>query len=130
MTTALATTYALALEIRQLDTGAVLGVALVVPSGRHLSFLSDSAGIATSASLPDETWREIDAWAAEGNAGLPAQPAPLGPSIVAAFLGEQPSAVSARRFAALPITVAAHDDLGRLAKHLLPGLLNARRSAT
>ena len=128
MTPAVADTYAFALDIRQLDTGAVLGVALVIPSGRHVSFLIEGARIATT-SLPDEMWRQIDAWVTDGNARLPARPAPLSPSIVAAILEGQPSAVSARRFAAIPIPEAFQDDLARLAQHLLPELLNDRRSA-
>jgi hypothetical protein len=130
MPPALAVRYALAVEIRHLDSGAVLGVALVVPSDRYLSFLSEGAGIATTPNLSDETWREIDAWAADGDARLPAKPAPMSRAIVAAALGaELASAGIAQRFAAIPITAGSHDELARLAHRALPGLLNARRSA-
>jgi hypothetical protein len=130
MTPALAVSYALAVEIRHLDTGAVLGVALVVPSDRYLSFLAEGEASATTPDLSDETWREIDAWAADGDARLPARPAPMSPSIVATVLGEElASAGIAQRFAAIPITIGSHEELARLANRVLPELLNSRRSA-
>ena len=123
-------THALAVDIRQLNTGAALGVALVVPSERYVSFLADGASIATTPNLSAETWREIDAWATEGDARLPAKPAPMTPSIVAALLGaNQSRPVSAQRFAAIPITVASRDELDSLAANLLPDLIKTRRSA-
>jgi hypothetical protein len=129
MTPALAVTYALAVEIRHVDTGTVLGVALVVPSDRHLAFLAEGAAVVTISNLSDNLWREISAWAADGDARLPAKPAPMSPWVVAAVLGGGlPSGVSAQRFAAIPITVTSHDELARLADRLLPDLLNARRS--
>jgi hypothetical protein len=122
--------YAYAVDIRSRDTVAVQGVALVVPSGRHASLLAAGASIATNLELPDDIWREIDAWAADGNARLPARPAPMSRSIVEALLGvEQAAAVSAQRFAAIPIAEESHEALGRMADGLLPGLLKARRSA-
>jgi hypothetical protein len=123
-------THALAVDIRRLNTGAVLGAALVVPSERYLSFLADGAGIATPPRLSAETWREIDAWATDGNARLPAKPAPMTPSIVAALLGaRQTPSVSAQRFASIPITVASRAELDSLADNLLRDLMKARRSA-
>jgi hypothetical protein len=68
--------YAVALDLCPLDTAAPLGIALIVPSKRTLLMMADGAGIA-SVVMPDETWREIDAWIAEGNARLPKQPPPL-----------------------------------------------------
>ena len=119
--------YAVALDLCPLDTAAPLGIALIVPSKRTLLMMADGAGIA-SVAMPDETWREIDAWIAEGNARLPKQPPPLAPSIVAAFLGAQSSDVRAQRFAAIPIVEGSHYELTRLTASL-PGLLIARRSA-
>jgi hypothetical protein len=123
-------THALAVDIRQLNTGAALGVALVVPSERYVSFLADGASIATTPNLSAETWREIDAWAADGGARLPAKPAPMTPSIVAAVLGaKQAAPISAQRFAAIPLTVASRDELHSLADNLLRDLIKTRRSA-
>ena len=128
--TPLGTRYAYAVDIRTLDTGALRGVALVAPSGRYVSVLAADASIATSPGLPDDIWREIDAWAADGNARLPARPAPMSRSIVDALLGgQQAVAVTAQRFAAIPITEESHEALGRMADGQLPALLKARRSA-
>jgi hypothetical protein len=127
MTSTLPATRAIAVAIRQLETGAVLGVALAVPSDRYFSFLAEGSDIATTADLAAETWREIDAWVTDSDRRLPAKPAPMSPSIVAAFLGQAPaSSVSAERFASFPIT-AAHDELAPLCASVLPGLLNARK---
>jgi hypothetical protein len=126
----LAATYAYAVDIRRFDTGAVQGVALVAPSGRYLSLLAAGAGIATTPGLPDDIWCEIDAWAAEGNARLPAKPAPMSGAIVDALLGaELASAVIAQRFAAIPITEESAEAVARMADGLLPALLKARQSA-
>ena len=119
--------YVFALDLRKLETAAPVGIALIVPSARKLLMMVDGAGIA-SVPMPDETWREIDAWIAESNARLPKQPPPLAPSVVAAFMGAQSSGVSAQRFAAIPIVEGSHDALTRLTASL-PGLLIARRSA-
>lgn len=131
MPDALALTHAIAVDIRQLNTGVVLGVALVVPSERYLSFIAEGADIGISPSLPAETWREIDAWTSKVDARLPAKPAPMTPSIVAAFLGaEQTPNIIAQRFAAIPITVASRDELNSLADRLLPDLIKTRHSGT
>ena len=126
----LAATYAYAVAIRRLDTGTVQGVALVVPSGRYLSWLANDAHITTASRLSEEIWREIDEWVADGNARLPARPAPMSRAIVDAFLdGDMASAVSVERFAAIPIAEPSHEALARLADGMLPALLKARRSA-
>ena len=125
-----ATRYAYAVDIRRIETGVSLGVALVVPASRYLSILAVEAGLVTTHELSDDIWREIEAWAADGNARLPAKPAPMSRSVLAACLGgEQASAVSAQRFAAIPIAEASHEALSRLADDLLPALLRGRRSA-
>jgi hypothetical protein len=129
MTSILATTRALAIDVRHLDTGALLGVALVVPSEQYLSILVDGAGGAVEPELTAHVWREIDAWAAAGNAGLPARPAHMSLAVVAALLEGERLSVSAQRFASIPISVASHAELAPLAERLLPELLNARRSA-
>ena len=129
MTHALAVTHAIAVDIRELNAGAVLGVALVVPSEKYLSVLAEGTDIAISPTLSAETWREIDAWTNDVESRLPAKPAPMTPSIVAAFVGaEQTQHLSAQRFAAIPITVASRDELNSLAHRLLPGLMKARSS--
>ena len=105
-----------------------LGVALVAPSERYVAFMVEGEDITTVPDLSDDIWREIENWAADGNSRLPAKPAPLGPSIVAAVLGGAEQSVDGHRFAAIPIEVSSHDDLARLAGSLLPDVLKLHRS--
>ena len=127
---ALATTYAIAVDLRRMDTGAVLGVALLVPSERYVSFLAEGSRIAVTPSVPAEAWRAIQAWTAEVEARLPAKPAPLPPPVVAAILGTKETLqIRAERFAAIPIPVGSRDEFSSLADQVLPGLLTARNSA-
>ena len=110
MTSILTTTRALAIDVRHLDTGALLGVALIVPSEQYLSILVDGAGGAVEPELTAHVWREIDAWAAAGNAGLPARPAHMSLAVVAALLEGERLSVSAQRFVSIPISVASRND--------------------
>jgi hypothetical protein len=131
LTASLTLTRALAVAIRRRDTRAVLGVAVVVPSARYLACRTTEAGSTSVPVLAADAWREIDAWAVDGDARLPARPAAMTAAVVAALLGEgTPSAVIAERFAAVPIPVVSHADLATLVGRLLPDLLNARRSAS
>jgi hypothetical protein len=75
-----------------------------------------------------DTWLEIDAWAADGDAGLPARPAPLSPAVVAAILESGRPTAIAQRFASIPISGASHPELASLAGRLLPELLSSRWS--
>jgi hypothetical protein len=131
MTSTTVFAHAFAVDIRHLDTGTLLGVALVIPEDRVASVLAEGAGIARTPALSTETWGEIHRWAADGNARLPLRPAPMSPSITAALLGgEQQSAVSGNRFAAIPLAAASYDERASQAQRLLPILLNERRSAS
>jgi hypothetical protein len=128
MTSTLAVTYAIAVDVRHTDTGALIGVAVVVPSVRYLAILAADAGSVVEPTLTAELWREIEAWAADGDARLPAKPAPMSPSIAAALLSAgDTSNVTAQRFAAIPITLTSRGELASLADRLLPNLLGARK---
>ena len=128
MTSTLAVTYAIAVDVRHTDTGALIGVAVVVPSVRYLAILAADAGSVVEPTLTAELWREIEAWAADGDARLPAKPAPMSPSIAAALLSAgDTSTVTAQRFAAIPITLTSRGELASLADRLLPNLLGARK---
>jgi hypothetical protein len=128
MASTLAVTYAIAVDVRHTDTGALIGVAVVVPSVRYLATLAEDAGSAVEPTLTAELWREIEAWAADGDARLPAKPAPMSPSIAAALLSAgDTSNVTAQRFAAIPITLTSRGELASLADRLLPNLLSARK---
>ena len=128
MSSTVAATHAFALDVRHSGTGALLGVALVVPSKRYVSVLADGARRAVEPKLTAEVWREIDAWVDAGNSGLPARPAPMSPAIVDALLEGERLSVSAERFAAIPISVASEAELAPLAERVLPELLSVRRA--
>jgi len=128
MASTLAATYAIAVDVRHTDTGALIGVAVVVPSVRYLATLAEDAGRAVEPALTAELWREIEDWAADGDVRLPAKPAPMSPSIAAALLSAgDTSNVTAQRFAAIPITFTSRGELASLADRLLPNLLSARK---
>lgn len=127
-TSAQAVTHALAVCIRDLETGNVRGVALIVASERFLAFLAEGATLAAMPTLSAETWREIEAWGDAGDAGLPVKPAPMSPSIVATFAGDERQPATGERFASIPIVVSSREELTQLTGKLLPDLLRARRS--
>ena len=64
MTATLAATRALAVDIRQRETGEALGVALLVASERYVAFLPSGAPNITSPTLSAEAWQAIEAWQA------------------------------------------------------------------
>ena len=116
-------TTAHAFDLRQLDTGAKLGVGVVVPSHRQLRMRAEAGETVVVAELSPAVWSEIEAWAAAGDARLPARPAPMSASIVAALPGvADQSAVIAQRFAAIPIPLVPEQDLASLVDRLLTSL--------
>jgi hypothetical protein len=101
--------YAYAFDIRQIDSGSVVGVGLVKPHERRLSLLLEGASTAVEPELSAAQWDEITAWTTEGDQNLPRQPAPMSGRIVAALLNEtDTSEVIGRRIAAIPITGEIH----------------------
>jgi hypothetical protein len=69
-------------------------------------------------------WREIDSWVAAGDSGLPAEPAPLSPTVVAALHEcEQPS-TSGHRFASFPMQLQERAALDSTVRQLLPRLVS------
>jgi hypothetical protein len=129
MTPALATSRALALDIRRVDTAALVGIALVVPSERLVSFLGAGAREVTIPVLSAETWRGIDAWADETETRLPFRPAPMTSALVEPMLDTAPGPVVAERFASIPLDSRPGVGLGLRLARMLPGLLK-RRTAT
>lgn len=130
MSPTLALTHAIAIDVRTLGSGDVVGVALIVPSVRYLSFLGSDADAVMRRDLSAETWGEIDAQIAGMAARLPFKPEPLSSDVVEAILGTAPAApVLAQRFAAVPVTMA-DDDWPPLLDSLLPGLLTRRHEAS
>ena len=120
-------TRAIAIDVRDNDGGALLGVALVVPSNQYLSILTCGSDQATERELAPEMWREIDAWVTASDAALPSRPAPMNTRVVSAMLAEDARSVSAHRFASLALPFDG--ELGWLAERLLPEFFKTRRSA-
>ena len=123
-----AATRALALDIRQADTNALLGIALIVPSQRYIAVIEHVAGKHREPSLQADAWLAIDAWAAAGDAGLPTRPAPLDDAVASALL-RQNAPVIARRFASIPLDATSPADVAAIAARALPGFLLSRRTA-
>jgi hypothetical protein len=120
------TTRAIAVEITHNHTGALSGVALIVPSERYVLSRADGEKRPIERTLTADVWREIDAWIEAGDGGLPARPAPLS-SVVASALLEGAQPVTANRFTSIPLSVP-EGELARLAERLLRELPGRRRS--
>ena len=119
--------YAYVFDVRLIDGGAVVGVGLLLPSERHLSFLAEGAEAAVTPFLSTSTWDAIATWVAESDQALPSQPRPMNTRVVAEFLeGIDPATVIAQRYAAIPVTGPFLAPM--LEGRLLPELLRARRS--
>ena len=129
MAPALGTSRALALDIRRADTTALVGIALVVPSERLVSFLGADAREVTVPVLSAKTWRGIDAWADATDTRLPFRPAPMTSALVEPMLNTAPGPVIAERFASIPIDRRPGEGLSLHLARMLPGLLK-RRAAT
>jgi len=118
---------AIAVDVRTVGSDAVVGVALIVPATRYLSFLGGDGDLVTPRYPTPGTWRGIDAVLAGMGSRLPFKPAPLPSEVVEVILGGAPtSPVLARRFAAMPVTVEG-DDSATVFDGLLLGLLSHRR---
>ena len=122
---------AIAVELRRAATGALLGVAVVVPSDSYVAVIHEGSFVIHEPHLAAKTWDEIEQWTIGSDVGLPARPRPLHPSVAAAILGTshppiQPAIVG-ERFASFPLNGSA--EVRTAMKRLLPGLLSARRSA-
>jgi hypothetical protein len=122
-------TYAIAVDVREIATNAVVGVALLVPGRRYATYLADYHQPAIEPSPTPAEWRQIDAWHTQAEAGLPAEPPRMDPAITSAVMGRtgQRECVG-RRFAAIPIG-SAENDLAAELSGILPGLLKARRTS-
>lgn len=119
--------YAYAFDVRHVETDTLLGVGLIVPPERHVSFLAESTRMTVSPQLPPSLWDAIAIWDQETRDHATVQPAQVPPEIVSAILDtDVPVAVTAQRFAAIPVSERSRDHLadGRL----LQGLMSVRRA--
>ena len=124
-----ASTRALALDIRQASTNALLGIAFIVPSQRYIAVIQQVDEKHREPSLQTDAWLAIDAWAAAGDAGLPRRPAPLDDAVASALLQQNDAPVIAQRFASIPLDSTSPADLTAIAERALPGFLLSRRTA-
>ena len=120
-------TYAIAVDVREAATNAVVGVALLIPEHRYATYLAGDHQPAIQASPTAAEWRAIDAWHMQAEAGLPSEPHRMDPAVTSAVTGRSAQGECVgRRFAAIPIG-SAGDDLAAELNGILPGLLKARR---
>jgi hypothetical protein len=120
---------ALAVDIRHVDTHALLGVALLVPAHRYVAVITDGSEHVEQRTLAEDAWVEIDAWAAAGDAALPKRPAPLAVSVASVMLRQTGVPVIAERFASIPLEATSPSEMASLAQRALPGFLISRRTA-
>jgi hypothetical protein len=124
------TACAIAIDIRENDSRRTLvGVALALPSIRHLSVLTDGARAAIEPPWSRAAWSEIDGWITRGDNGLPVRPAPLSDAIVSALIPGDRRSLTASRFASIDLCMAPDPDLADIALRMLPELLERRRVA-
>jgi len=116
-------TRAFAIDLRDAASGALLAVALVVPSEKYASILSNGATTIVESRLADGLWDDFATWVSRGDAGLPSRPAPLGREIVDAWFPHQPPSVIAERSASIPLAAAPGSALTPFAHRILPELL-------
>jgi len=116
-------TRAFAIDLRDAASGALLAVALVVPSEKYASILSNGAATIVESRLADGLWDDFATWASRGDAGLPSRPAPLGREIVDALFPHQPPSVIAERSGSIPLAAAPDSALASFAHRILPELL-------
>ena len=121
--------YAIAVDVREAATNAVVGVALLVPEQRYAAYLAHDLQAAIAPAPTAAEWREIDAWHRQAEAGLPSEPPRMDPAVTSVVTGRSAHGECVgRRFAAIPIG-SAGDDLAAELSGILPGLLKARRTS-
>jgi hypothetical protein len=96
--------YAIAVDVREAATNAVVGVALLVPDQRYAAYLAHDLQAPIASSPTAAEWREIDAWHRQAEAGLPSEPPRMDPAVTSVVTGRRaPGECVGRRFAAIPI---------------------------
>ena len=96
------TTRALTIEIRDVATRELAGVALLVPAKRIATVLVDGADQPVPVPLAESAWNAIEAWTTASDAALPARPKPLDDAVVTALVGETRTALVGERIASFP----------------------------
>ncbi len=121
---------AVAFDVSAVETGDLLGVALIAASARHISFLRVDGDSVERLEVSNETWRLIDEAMAEIAARLPFKPPPAAPVVAEVlFAGRPHPPVLVQRFASIPVTVDSVETLALRLEQFLPTLLQRRRSA-
>ena len=116
----------LAVQLRESETDGPLGVALLVPSERYAATILDGADeVREREKLTPGVWQEIDSWVIEGDAGLPAEPAPLSPTVAAALLESERRSIRAYRLASFSMKTQGEEALAPTVRRLLLRLRDA-----
>ena len=93
------------MHLREIQTGELVGVALLVPSERYAATLVNGADEVRERKLTPAAWREIDKWVMDGDVGPPRGAgalAPCSPVLPALLENERPT-IGAHRFASFPM---------------------------
>lgn len=137
MTSTIAASRALAIEIRDAERDELLGIAVLLPSEKYAAVgariapepervPTEGAARHEERTLTANAWNEIEAWVSAGDAGLPARPAPLPGGVMAELFGGG-RAVIGQRVASIPIPSASRADAPVVVDRLLNALVTARR---
>ena len=108
----------LAVQLRDSETDGPLGVALLVPSERYAATILGADEVRERKLTPG-VWQEIDSWVIEGDAGLPAEPAPLSPAVAAALLESERPSIRAHRLASFSMKTQGEEVLAPTVRRLL-----------
>jgi hypothetical protein len=109
----------LAVQLTAIEADGPLGVALLVPSERYAATILDGADDVRERKLTPAVWQEIDNWVIEGDAGLPAEPAPLSPAVAAALLESDRPSIRAHRLASFSLKTQGEETLAPAVRRLL-----------
>jgi hypothetical protein len=109
----------LAVQLRESETDGPLGVALLVPAERYAATILDGADEVRERKLTPVVWQEIDSWVIEGDAGLPAEPAPLSPAVAAALLESERPSTRAHRLVSFSMKTQGEEALAPTVRRLL-----------
>jgi hypothetical protein len=132
MTSTIAASRALAIEIRDREGDELLGIAVLLPSEKYAAVGAriapdpnrvppEGAGRHEERRLTANARNEIEAWVSAGDAGLPARPAPLPGGVMADLFGGGRALVG-QRVASIPIPSASRADAPVVVDRLLKAL--------
>ena len=124
------TTPAIFVDIYQQGTGLLVGVGVLAPSQRYVSWLAAEEREFHTPVLSEDQWIEIENWIATTDQRLPAKPMPIPALVLSAFTaGNVPVSVIAERCASGPLDMRASAALSENVQRLLADMMRVRQHA-